>query len=66
MDRNDELFFIIATFNTCLGMVNMQKNDAQKDHQEILDEKLDRILSKIDNIERRLGDGKLHNGENRT
>nr|DAJ99804.1 MAG TPA: hypothetical protein [Caudoviricetes sp.] len=47
-------------------MVNMQKNDAQKDHQEILDEKLDRILSKIDNIERRLGDGKLHNGENRT
>lgn len=50
-------FDSIALFNTMLGLINMEKNSAQQKHQEVLDAKLDEILSRLTEIERRLGHG---------
>ncbi len=50
-------FDSIALFNTMLGLINMEKNSAQQKHQEVLDTKLDEILSHLTEIERRLDHG---------
>lgn len=50
-------FDSIALFNTMLGLINMEKNSAQQKHQEVLDAKLEEILSHLTEIERRLDHG---------
>lgn len=50
-------FDSIALFNTMLGLINIEKNSAQQKHQEVLDAKLDEILSRLTEIERRLDHG---------
>lgn len=50
-------FDSIALFNTVLGLINMEKNSAQQKHQEVLDAKLNEILSRLTEIERRLEHG---------
>lgn len=47
----------IALFNIMLGLINMEKNSAQQKNQEVLDAKLDEILSHLTEIERRLDHG---------
>ena len=47
----------IALFTTMLGLINMEKNSTQQKHQEVLDAKLDEILSHLTEIERRLDHG---------
>lgn len=50
-------FDSIALFNTMLGLINIEENSAQQKHQEVLDAKLDEILSHLAEIERRLDHG---------
>lgn len=50
-------FDSIAMFNTMLGLINIEENSAQQKHQEVLDAKLDEILSHLTEIERRLDHG---------
>ena len=43
-------FDIVALFNTYLGIVNYEKNTAQRKEQEIIKGKLDEILLKLDKL----------------
>ena len=61
MDNVDELFLVLASFNTCLGLTNVQKNFLQNQRQDKFEEKLDTILAHLDSLERRLDDGNLLN-----
>lgn len=44
-------FDIVALFNTYLGIVNYEKNTAQRKEQEVIKGKLDEILLKLDKLE---------------
>lgn len=41
-------FDYIAILNTVLGVMNFNKNDEQKRHQDVLEEKIDRIIELLD------------------
>lgn len=43
-------FDIVALFNTYLGIVNYEKNTAQRKEQEVIKGKLDEILLKLDKL----------------
>lgn len=43
-------FDIVALFNTYLGVVNYEKNTAQRKEQEVIKGKLDEILLKLDKL----------------
>lgn len=43
-------FDIVALFNTYLGIVNYEKNIAQRKEQEVIKGKLDEILLKLDRL----------------
>lgn len=44
-------FDAIALFNTILGLINIEKNSAQKREQEVMVQKLDLILEKLEKLE---------------
>lgn len=46
-------FDLIAIFNTYLSLSNMEKNTESQKHIEELDKKLDLIIDKLSEIERR-------------
>ena len=41
-------FDAVALFNTFIGLVNVEKNASQREEQEIIKQKLDRILSLLE------------------
>lgn len=43
-------FDIVTLFNTYLGIVNYEKNTAQRKEQEVIKGKLDEILLKLDKL----------------
>lgn len=49
-----EMQLFIALFNTQLGLANIDKNNEQYDMQKHMQTQLEKILSKLDEIERRL------------
>lgn len=51
---NDSLFLSVALFNTYLGLLNFDKNEAQHQKQQELENKLDAILAKLEKLERGL------------
>lgn len=57
-DTGYDPFDSIALFNTILGLINIEKNSAQRMEQEAMQKKLDEILSKVERIERMITDGK--------
>lgn len=42
-------FAMVATFNTSLGLTNMEKNTEQETRQKRIENKLDRILEILEN-----------------
>lgn len=47
-------FYVISLFNTFLGLLNYDKNTSQHREQDLMQEKLDNILNKLETLERRL------------
>lgn len=46
--------YVISLFNTFLGLLNYDKNTSQHREQDLMQEKLDNILNKLETLERRL------------
>ena len=55
MNDVDRLFFLIALFNTEIGLSNVEKNENQENNQKETHELLEAIYNKVLNIERELG-----------
>ena len=47
-------FYVVSLFNTFLGLLNYDKNTSQHREQDLMQEKLDNILNKLETLERRL------------
>lgn len=61
--ENQNPFDLIAIFNTYLGLTNMEKNTISQVHSQKIEDKVDLILERLDNIERRMD--KIGNGGER-
>jgi hypothetical protein len=56
-DNGCDPFDYIALFNTFMGLLNYEKNTDQHKEQGEMQEKLDRVLTKLERIERVISDG---------
>lgn len=48
MSEAERLFFIIALFNTAIGLNNYEENEIQINRQKTLEDKLDRIIDLLE------------------
>lgn len=51
-------FDVIALFNTFLGLLNYEKNTLQHKDQDVISQKLDLLLEKVDQLKGGLTGGK--------
>lgn len=51
-------FDVIALFNAFLGLLNYEKNTLQHKEQDVLSQKLDSLLEKVEQLKGGLTDGK--------
>lgn len=50
MLNDDNSFGLVTAFNACIGLLNYESNQAQKQNQEHIQKQLDRIEQKLDEI----------------